>query len=255
VTDVKAARAALDELSAVLGWLAASLLPGTAKPYRAPQMSAEKRAELDQVARHENALARRQKARSENVMTPLGEVPAPCNLDVMDLLADLLTAADEMAETVAVTVHRPVNPPASSAFADPAPYLDLVREHLDLAATVDDTLDRWVAEKCRGLLLRANNQLGLVMDGQLLAGLCPWCGGRTSKHPVGGARTLRIRLVAVGDDSEVPAVVCESSLCEPPDEDFGTTWRGRPAWPLDTEGVWLSRRIEMAAQSEERRAS
>jgi hypothetical protein len=70
VTDVKAARAALDELTQVLDWLAASLLPGTTKPYRAPQMSAEKRAELDQVARHENALARRQKARSENVRRP-----------------------------------------------------------------------------------------------------------------------------------------------------------------------------------------
>lgn len=250
MTDaVKAATTAVDELLNVLAWLAASLMPGTTKPYRAPQMSAEKRAEAD-------ALARLEKAEIINAGLLLGETPAPFDLDVADLLAEIMATADSLADRVCWAVMRPVDPPAVSAFADPTRFLRLVVKWLPLAATVDEALAGYVEGRCDSLVFRAHGLLGLLGDGQLLDALCPWCDGRTSATPTGGARTLRIRAqlpvgqrnLAKVDPKDVGwFVVCEGGLCEPPDADCGARLRGRPAWPLSSEGEWLAQRLERAS--------
>lgn len=246
---VGSARDAINELRDVIDWLAASLLPGTAKPYRAPQMSAEKRAELDALARQE--------WRERSGIAP-GETPPVYDLDIADLLSEILTAADSLADRVCWAVQRPVDPPAVSAFADPTPRLDLIADYLRTAVVTDPGIVPVIEDTCDGFIFRAHSLLGLVGDGQLLAATCPWCAGRTARHPVGGARTLRIRAqlpagvrtVTKVDPKEVRwLVVCESGTCEPPAAQCGERLRGRPAWPLKTEGEWLAQQIEAAMAS------
>jgi hypothetical protein len=111
--------------------------------------------------------------------------------------------------------------------------------HLD----IQDLLDEAAAGEA-SWPLRALSALGMLPDGQLLDALCPWCDGRTTTAPAGGARTLRVRMLADGR----PAVVCEGT-CEPPEHDVGAEWRGRPAWPLEAEGAWLAGRIEHADEA------
>lgn len=243
------AAAAVRELLNALGWLAASLMPGTAKPYRAPQMSDEKRAAAD-------ILARLEKAEIINAGLLLGETPPPFDLDVADLLSEIMSTADELADRVCRAVYRPVDPPAGSAFADPSRFLRLVLRWLPLAVTVDEGLAAYTEGRCDGLVFRAHGLLGLLGDGQLLDAACPWCEGRTSTSPTGGARTLRVRAqlpdgkrsVASVDPQDVRwFVVCEGGLCEPPTADCGSRLRGRPAWPLSSEGDWLAMRLERAS--------
>src|SRR4051794_34388043 len=213
MTDLTAANAAITELRHVLDWLAANLLPGTAKPYRTPQLSTEKRAERDAEARLE---------RLERVGIAPGESPVPLDLDVADLLAEIMATADDLADRVALAAWRPVGAPAGSAFADPSPCLDVIVAALPVAAVRDPGLPGLIEGRCDGLIYRAHRLLGLLGDGQLLNAVCPWCGGRTSGAPVGGAKTMRVRAqlppgrrsVTQVDPKDVRwFVVCESGLC------------------------------------------
>lgn len=247
-TAMTDARDAIRELRTALGWLAANLLR-TDRPYRAPQISAAKRAELDALARLEQL--------ERSGIAP-GESPVPFDLDIADLLAEILTAADEWADRVCFAVWRPVDPPACSAFEDPSRRLDLVERYLAGAVVADPALAEVVEARCDALVYRAHGLLGLLGDGQLLNAVCPWCDGRTTSAPVGGARTMRVR-------AQLPAgkrtmtqvdpvdvrwfVVCESGTCEPPPADCGERLRGRPAWLLRTDGDWLAARIERAMAS------
>lgn len=241
------ARAAVRELRQAVDWLAATLMPGTGKPYRAPTLTVEQRADRDRLARLE---------RLERVGIAPGEVPAPFDLDVADLLAEIMATVDRLADRVCLAVWRPVPPPAVSAFTDPGPYLALVLRLLPDAAGQDPSLTGDVEAACDGLVFRTHALLGLLGDGQLLDVTCPWCGGRTATDPVGGAKTMRVRAqlpvgvrsVAGVDPGDVRwYVVCEGGRCEPPEADCGERWRGRPAWPLKTEGEWLAGRLEQAA--------
>ena len=245
---VKHALDAITELRTAIDWLVASLLPGTEQPYRPPSMSADARAERDRLARLE---------RLERSNLAPGETPAPLDLDIADLLAEILTFADTTAERVCWAVHRPVDEPPRSAFADPGPALRLITGNLRLAATVDSGLPRFVEERCDELVTRAHTILGLLGDGQLLDVVCPWCGGRRDDAPVGGAKTMRVRAqlppgqaMSKVDPKDVRwLVVCESGSCEPPPAECGERLRGRPAWPLKTEGEWLAMRLEAAIAS------
>lgn len=242
------AHLAVSELIDIVHWLAASLLPGTHKPFTAPAMSAEKRAETDRRNREITGTGRQI---GTTTMIPLGESPAPMDLNVLDLLVEILTTADELADLVSDTALVARMPSAPSAFTDPEPYLLHVLDLLP--ACKNDHTPAFIVKQCETVVFRARSMLGLIVDGQLLPMMCPWCGGRTSKHLFGGAKTLRIRLVPTvnpktGKDEQLPCVVCESTLCQPPEEDFGRTHRGRPAWPLDAEGDWLARRIAIATQ-------
>jgi len=241
-----AAETAVTELLTALTWLTANLQPGTHRIYIPPQLSAEKRAEIGAqiwLERHTGVAS----------TMPLGESPAPLDLDIADLIAEISDAADDMCRLVSLAARTTPPRQATWAFEDPRPYLHRVLDLLPKARTVHATVEA----RCDNLIFRAHTLLGLFGDGQLLKATCPWCGGRTSKHPAGGAETLRVRAMTPKDSAGKPLpitkcgpddvdwfVVCESGLCEPPEADYGTRLRGRPAWNLRNEGGFLADRIE-----------
>lgn len=242
-----AAQDALNELAQIVGWLASTLLPGTAKPYSAPTMSDEKLA-----ARAMQDRAFRQVA-SVNGMVPLGESPAPMDLGVLDLLVEILVAADGIADEVSDAAEMPRLAGAASWMADPTPYLRRAAAFVGVCTTADQAR---IEAQCDELIHAALGMLGLIGDGQQLAVLCPWCGGRSVSAPIGGALTMRVRVrLPAGKKSTVsvdPAdvewfVVCEGLGCSPPSKDCGERLRGRPAWPLKTEADHLAKLLEKAA--------
>lgn len=227
----------LTELETVTSWLAANLLPGTHRPYR-PELSADKKSELAAIAR----LKVRNDARS-GMLVPLGETPAPADLEILDLLVEII-------ETVATFSLLPA---PRSSLDDPRPHMRSIRRQLDARTLI---VTGSLEDACETLIDRAHKVLGLVGDGQLLHAVCPWCSGITATHPEGGQRTLRIRAkLPPGKKSMVtvhPAdvrwlVVCESGSCAPESKDCGTWWRGQPAWDLRTEADWLAKRLEREA--------
>lgn len=265
-------RTLLVELQTTVDHLAANLLPGTARPWRAPQVSAEKRAELDAQAREDRLHIAQQGdlpayLRDQGVVIPPGESPAPYDLDIADLLADVLTVADELTDRAdavlvphltewagswALTLaDRRVAPPhAQSAFASPRAQLQFLDDVLDLLAALDPDLLEHIADTAQTHVDRAAGALGLLMDGQLLDGSCPWCKGRTGAHPSGGQRTLRVRMSLPRTDQSRPLIVCEGGRCEP-GAASGLLWRGLPAWDLINEGEWLRECIRIADEAAE----
>lgn len=182
--------------------------------------------------------------RAERSGFALGEHPAPMHVDLADLLVELVAESDVMAERVAQAAGVDRMPPASSSFADPRPYLRHAAAHFKQAAEADPDVAEVVAEQAATMRAKLSLHLGFVTDGQQVPGLCPWCSGG-----IAGRQTLRVRLVKPSPEIDaVPAVVCESDVCEPPEADVGLRHRGRPAWPLDTEGDWLAKRIVHAAK-------
>jgi len=232
-------RDAIAELTKTVDWLASSLLPGTARPYTAPKMSAARRAQLDAIWRLERVAAGK-----TATSVPLGESPVPLDLDVADLLSEIMSTADELAERICLLIMRPISRPATSAFADPRPALELIAEHVGFARQLDVGLVVQIRDRCEDLVDRAQQSLGLVVDGQLLPLCCPWCGGKTEKHPLGGQHTLRVRTLPGG----LPVIVCEGGQCEPPSRDCGIRWRGRPAWERH-DWEWLAMKIERTEAS------
>lgn len=204
---------------------------GTPRPWsQAAELSLEQ-----QLAQTDRDIAER---RDRNPLS-IGEHPAPPHVDVLDLLVDLLMTADSIAEEVAQAAGVDRLPPASSAFADPEPYLRHAVRHLQAAYEADSSLAEGVKEDAARLRRDVARHLREVQAGQRVPGLCPWCNGGLEQR-----QTLRIRMVRPAPDLEpVAAAVCESGLCEPPPSDVGV-WHGdRPAWPLDTEGKWLAQRL------------
>lgn len=132
----------------------------------------------------------------------------------------------------------------------PAPMhldiLDLLDEAagLDLSGSNPDAVQALAAWEGRAL-----SALGLMADGQLLDALCPWCGGRTERAPLGGERTLRVRLIVdrKARESKLAAIVCEGLNCDPSSSDASEDerWRGRPTW-LQGDWEWLAARITHA---------
>lgn len=87
-------------------------------------------------------------------------------------------------------------------------------------------------------------ELGEIEDGQTLNAVCPFCLGRASRHPVGGAKTMRFRLINDRlHDGEMEAVIaCESGLCEPFAAECSLRVRSCPAWRF-TDWEWLTLRL------------
>lgn len=205
-------------------------LPGTARPWRQPELSPEARAELDHQARLE---------RADRSPDAWGETPAPVDVGVLDLMADIVWDADEAAGLVADAIMCPRLPPPSTAYADPRPWLDFAARHVGDAA-VDFSVD----SLARGMVDAIARALCLVYDGQRLDVICPWCEGRTEAAPVGGARTWRVRQLP----GDLVAIVCEGA-CEPPSKSVGTWWRGQPCWPV-SEWDWLAKQVTAADERE-----
>ena len=224
-----------------------SRIPGTARPWREPGMTPERAAELAAERAEEEMevhtdLPMHLRARAPEV---LGESPAPAHIDILDALSDLLMTMDLLAEHLATTLGMDRPPHASSAFADPTPYLRFIRENLAAAAEEDPEILDAASDKCRDQVASVSQSLALLRDGQTLKAPCPWCRGVTPHSPAGGAHTLRVRVIPWLDD-ETPAVVCHNDTCDPPEADCGTRHRGRPAWP-SWEWDWLAKRLEEAA--------
>lgn len=228
----------INRIVADLEWLIAywpdlvvARLPGTARPWRQPQLTPERRAELDAQARIE---------RAERSDVALGESPAPVDVAILDVMAGVLWDAADIAEqaTGAAGVER-LEPP-STAYADARPYLECAVKMLPAVPWVADE----VAATARLMVGAVAHALCLVYDGQSLDVVCPWCGGRTEVAPAGGARTWRVRQLP----GDLVAIVC-GGLCEPPSKDVGTWWRGRPCWPV-AEWDWLAKRVTAAERHE-----
>ena len=217
-----------------------SRIPGTKRPWRQPtdELPPEVRAERDRLARIEKA---------ERDDRAPGESEAPLHLDVLDLCAEILMAADLLHEHVAQTVGHPrLNPPAS-AYADPRPYLEYAATLLPEACEADPEMADAAAEKANAMLSKILIQLGEVMDGQKLDAICPFCCGVTTRHPSGGARTLRFRISHYDDPKQGkvpdPLIVCENPVqCLPFAAECSLWVKGRPAWRRP-DWDWLAERL------------
>lgn len=206
-------------------------LPGTARPWRQPELSPEQRAERDHAARLE---------RQERSELAWGETPAPVDVAVLDLLGEILWQADDIAGTIADAIMCPRLAPPSTALADATPYLDFAARHYrDAWLTLDDAHE--IERAARRMVDAVARALCLVYDGQKLDVVCPWCEGRTEAAPVGGELTWRVRQLP----GDLVAIVC-SGICEPPSKDVGTWWRGRPCWPV-SEWDWLAKQVRAKA--------
>lgn len=234
------------DLTHAVEWLAASLLPGTHTI--PPLMHYE-----DKRTQEQREQARLE--REQRVDIAPGESPAPFNMNVADLLSEVLAEVDDLAERAADDAEAGLRgwagawaqdlpplrlAPATSAFADPLPYLELLGDLIRHIPNPD--LIEHIAERCHALVTRANAVLGLIFDGQLLDALCPWCRGVTDHHPIGGRRTLRVRMSH--DDDPRALIVCEGGHCNPGDQS-GIQWKHLPAWDLLNEGDWLSKCIKV----------
>jgi hypothetical protein len=242
-------RKLVHDLLAAADWLASSVMPGTGRSWQPPAQYEDTRTpEQREQARME---------RLQRVDIAPGETPPLMNLDVMDLLTEVLVEADRLSvqavEDVEVALvewagawARDVPsmrlPDAATALADPAPYLHLLDELIEHIS--DPDLVEHIADRCHRLVDRANKTLGLFVDGQLLDAQCPWCGGKTERHPEGGRRTLRIRMSLPPSDDSRAVIVCEGGRCEP-GANSGERWKGLPAWDLLNEGEWLGTCIRL----------
>lgn len=214
-------------------------IPGTARPWQPPQVTHERREELEREARAE---------RLERAEIAPGERPTPVLVDVLDVLVDVAEAADRLGEQVWHDAGRAEQPgpwrlrrffardpdvrwqPATSAYGDPRAHLAVLAEHLDCAS---DGLFDQVGAEFRRLAQATALALRLLRDGQVLDAACPWC-----RMP----RALVVR----EDDNLGPLIVCASRVsCEPPERDCGVRLRGRPTWP-QYEWDWLAKRIRHA---------
>lgn len=232
---VSAARIA--GVRADLDWIAAHVvdlfevrLKGTSRPWKEQAGTEDSRAAAAALARVE---------RVERDARGLASAPAPSHVDVLDLIVELVCDADHLAETVCQAAGVDRLPPASSAYADPTPYLKAASAWLSQAAYADPwalDLASDVGHRHRDLVATA---LGELVPGQTLKAACPWCRGVTPSAPTGGAFTLSVR-VHLGE-----AVIACTGLCEPPEADVGAWWNGHPAW-LQHEWTWLAERIAHA---------
>jgi hypothetical protein len=215
-----------------------SRIKGTKRPWREPTLTPDAREELDRRARAE-------KAEADDRMP--GESIAPVHIDVLDTLADILMRADMLHDHVANTLGVERLDSASSAFADPSPYLMFVSDHLlEFVEDDPDGMDA-ASDLARELRSEMARVLGEVFDGQTLAAMCPFCGGKDDHHPVGGARTLRVKLIwmptATDREATEPAIICAGGRCDPPESDCGRRLKGMPVWPL-AEWEWFAARLQ-----------
>lgn len=231
MTSLDAARDALGELAKLWPLLAETRIPGTALPWRPPELSPEQRAERDREAYADRF--------DDDV---IGWTKAPLHLGVVDALTDLAANLDELADVLARETGA-VPPVPASALADPRPLLAWCQDELSVVR--EARVVAWAGERARAMVEAVNGRVSDVWDGMRLPIVCPWCRGVTPYAPAGGAHTWRVRLLP-GSPEKVPAIVCEGE-CEPPHRDVGTWWRGKPCWPIH-EFEWLARRVEAAEE-------
>lgn len=197
--------------------LSESRIPGTARPWQPPQVTAERREQLEHKARIE---------RLERAEIAPGERPIPVHPDVLDVMIAVSEAAGRLAPQLAVDADCSLLMPTVAAHLA---HLELHLRH----DGYDLDLVEQIATEFRRLAQAVALALRLLRDGQTLDCACPWC-----RMP---------RALVVREESTLgPLIVCSSQVsCEPPEADCGARLRGRPAWP-QYEWDWLAKRIRHA---------
>lgn len=179
----------------------------------------------------------------------MGEAPAPLNVGVLDVLAQVLMDCDLLHEHVAQAVGHPRLQPATGIDDDPRRFLAYVRELLPEACRDDPDMAEAARERLEAIHLSMAAELGDLEDGHTLGAICPFCMGRTPKFPVGGAHTMRIRMVQIvhkepttEEPTFEPLIVCEAGDCNPFAAEVSRWHKGKPAWPWP-EWEWLAKRL------------
>jgi hypothetical protein len=88
------------------------------------------------------------------------------------------------------------------------------------------------------------SKLGEIYDGQALDAICPFCIGRTFRHP-SGEKTMRVRIVPsrIHEGETEFVVVCENpDGCHALASECDMWIRDRPAWPW-SQWEWLALRL------------
>ncbi|MGS2641697.1 hypothetical protein [Streptosporangium sp. G12] len=222
----------LSEVRADLEWcieywpdLIEARIPGTARPWRQPQISADAREERDAQARAE---------RFERTALSAGESPAPVDVAILSVVLDLLVRADDLAAELGPVRLCPILAPPRPGDLDARPYLRYAAARISEGS---DELAEWAEPVVRRMQQQIAESLCMVYDGQTLAVTCPWC----SQTGV-----WRVQALPGGQ----VAIVCHG-VCEPPAREVGTWWGGQPVWPI-TQWTWLAQRVQAA---DEKRAA
>lgn len=213
-------------------------LKGTPRPWRQPD-------ELDPYRKAiADALARVERAEVERWGRAPGFSPAPLHVSTLDVMVDVLAEADTLHQTIAQFLGHDRLEPATSALDDPTRFLRYVAARVADAAGDSDALFDLVAEKAADMRSAIAHELGEVEDGQTLEAICPFCCGVTSRHPAGGAKTLRFRMVAdaLRRGEKEAVIVCESGLCQPFMSECSVWVKGKPAWRFP-DWEWLAERL------------
>jgi hypothetical protein len=223
--------------------LSESREPGTARPWRQSMLDPERRAVVAERDRLERAV--------RDPDAP-GFTAAAMHVDVLDAMVEIWVTVDELAQKISRFVVA-TNLPRLQVrrLADLPDTLRFVETWLPTAALVRPSIATKPGITLHRLTVEIQRLLSLVRGGQILTGAsCPWCRGVTPKHPAGGAPTMRVEEItraraATKDRPAVEpthAVVCWNAACDPPDDDVGIRYFGRPAWPLH-EWEWLADRL------------
>lgn len=227
---------------------------GTSRPWRQALLDPDVRAALH---------ARDREDREARDPDAPGFTAAPEYVDVLDVMVAVWVVLDELVHRISPDWRRSraagARNRASAEYGPPSfteitPMIEFIRTWIGPVAEVELGVATGPAQRLHRLTADVSRVLGLVRAGQLLSGaVCPWCRGVTPKHPAGGATTLRVEEIAKAKNATalrpaveaVHAVVCWNPLCDPGEEDCGTRYRGRPAWPWH-EWEWLAKRLIIA---------
>jgi hypothetical protein len=233
--------------------LGGARVPGTRRHWTQPG-----RGDPEQRRRRELEAAADLAARRAHGMAAIGASPAPLRLDASEALVDVLATVEQLTDRAAQSLGRDRPPPAQSAFADPAPYLQLLHDLAGLLATDPQPEARALFHDLAGdaarLCRTVARVLGMVEDGLVLDADCPWCRqSRVLRYTVDEHHAERCDRTCQAPwwSGDVPLascwrdalIVCTSGVCEPRDADREALWRGLPAWSVARSGEWLMARI------------
>ncbi|GHH67551.1 hypothetical protein GCM10017673_14720 [Streptosporangium violaceochromogenes] len=217
MSDLAEVRADLEWVMAYWPDLVDARLPmATKRPWRQTELTLEARAEQDAQARLE---------RIDRTALSLGESPAPVDVVILSAVLDLLVRADDLAAAVAEHAGLPVLPAPRPGELDAWPYLAYAAAHLD------EDLAEWAAPIARRMYEQTASALAMIHDGQTLDVVCPWCSTTA---------VWRVQELPGG----IVAIVCHGE-CEPPLNEVGTWWGGRPVWPI-TDWERLAHHVQAA---------
>lgn len=234
------------------GDLLVARLHGSPRPFVELSLDAEQRARRDELARIERAEA--------DPEAP-GWSPAPCHLDVVDVIADVTASVIELEAAVrdrlgfgAVPRDTAVPLPSyrydehGTIVEDEEPDGTVhwacvwLEDALPAIAAIPDLAEH-VADEARRLAHRVRVACGQVARGFLIKSACFVCGGVNDDNPA-GSLTLRLYTATRLVDAYV---LCHNPACEPDSAACGSFLRGRPMW-TSVELEWLNARLDDAAE-------